>query len=180
LGADKLFNASLTQHEQQQTQDTTQQQQNQPQNRQHRHARRSLNVASLILASFNSTQARIRNDGGIYFSNPDLSSIPADLRSMNFLNNNSSCQFINNDLRSNDNDNVNNRSRFDSRFNNLNSATNYLLDSINSNNIDNSNNSEIMQQQDLRRRLRYINLHGMLRRARKRAQKYLTSFASRK
>jgi len=184
LGADKLFNASLSQHEQQQTQDTTQsqQQQNQPQTRQHRHPRRSLNVASLILASFNSTQARIRNDGGIYFSNPDLSSIPADLRSMNFLNNNSSCQFINNDLRSNDNDNVNNRSRFDSRFNNLNSATNYLLDSINSNNIDNSNNSEIMQQQDLRRRLRYINLHGMLRRARKRAQKYLTSisFASRK
>lgn len=185
-GADKLFNASLTQHEQaqqqQQTQETTQQQNQPQQTRQHRHPRRSLNVASLILASFNSTQARIRNDGGIYFSNPDLSSIPADLRSMNFLNNNSSCQFINNDLRSNDNDNVNNRSRFDSRFNNLNSATNYLLDSINSNNIDNSNNSEIMQQQDLRRRLRYINLHGMLRRARKRAQKYLNSisFASRK
>lgn len=180
-GADKLFNASISQDTQSTTQPQPQENQQQQQ-RQHRHRHRSLNVASLILASFNSTQARIRNDGGIYFSNPDLSSIPADLRSMNFLNNNSSCQFINNDLRNNDNVNNRNSSRFDSRFNNLNSATNYLLDSINSNNIDNSNNSEIMQQQDLRRRLRYINLHGMLRRARKRAQKYLTSisFASRK
>lgn len=168
-GADKLFNATPADQEQ-----PSGEQPEQVQERRHRH--RSLNVASLILASFNSTQARIRNDGGIYFSNPDLSSIPADLRSMNFLNNNNSCQFINNDLRSNDN--VNNRiSRFDSRFNNLNSATNYLLDSINSNNIDNSNNSEIMQQHDLRRRLRYINLHGMLRRARKTAKKYLTSIS---
>jgi hypothetical protein len=177
---DKLFSSMLTQRQQQ-----------------------SLHVTSLILASSNSTQARIRNDGGIYFSNPDLSTIPADLRrSMNFINttfsgdvpgtsnnittttttttttNNNSCQFINNDLRSN----VNNRSRFDSRFNNLNSATNYLLESINSNNIDNSNNSEIMQQQDLRRRLRYINLQSIVRRAQRRAKKYLNSlsFASRK
>lgn len=174
-GADKLFNSCATQPPPENGQ--TEEQQPVEQHRQ----RRSLNVASLILASFNSTQARIRNDGGIYFSNPDLSSIPADLRSMNFLNNNNSCQFINNDLRSNDN--VNNRSsRFDSRFNNLNSATNYLLDSINSNNIDNSNSSELMQQHDLRRRLRYINLHGMLKKARKRAKKYLTSisFPSRK
>jgi hypothetical protein len=167
----------------------------------------SLNVTSLILAtSSNSTQARIRNDGGIYFSNPDLSSIPPDLRSLNFINNsnnitsnnnnnNNSCQFINNDLRSNNNNNNNNgsvssnqphvhsRSRFDSRFNH--SATNYLLESINSNNIDNSNNEsfdELMQQQDLRRRLRYINLHGIIRRAQRRARKYLNSltFASRK
>lgn len=154
----------------------------------------SLNVTSLILAtSTNSTQARIRHDGGIYFSNPDLSSIPVDLRSQHFTSNNitsnninnNSCQFINNDLRTNSNA-VNNRSRFDSRFTNLNSATNYLLESINSNNNnnDNSNNSidELMQQQDLRRRLRYINLHGMLRRAQRRAKKYLNSltFASRK
>ncbi|KAG5679240.1 hypothetical protein PVAND_008820 [Polypedilum vanderplanki] len=164
---DKLFNATTTESS------STQQQ--------HRHLQpqQSLNVASLILASFNSTQARIRNDGGIYFSNPDLSNIPADLRSMNFINNNS-CQFINNDLRSNVNSTNNNNnnsssrsSRFDSRFNNLNSATNYLLESINSNN----NNSEIMQQQDIRRRLRYINLHGMLRRAQKRAKKYLNSIS---
>lgn len=151
----------------------------------------SLNVTSLILAtSSNSSQARIRNDGGIYFSNPDLSSIPVDLRSLHFANNNitsnnnnNSCQFINNDLRGNSNT-VNSRSRFDSRFTNLNSATNYLLESINSNNIDNSNNSsdELMQQQDLRRRLRYINLHGMIRRAQRRAKKYLNSlsFAARK
>jgi hypothetical protein len=152
----------------------------------------SLNVTSLILAtSTNSTQARIRNDGGIYFSNPDLSSIPVDLRSLHFTNNNitsnntnnNSCQFINNDLRGNSNT-VNSRSRFDSRFTNLNSATNYLLESINSNNIDNSNNSsdELMQQQDLRRRLRYINLHGMIRRAQRRAKKYINSltFATRK
>lgn len=141
----------------------------------------SLNVTSLILAtSSNSTQARIRNDGAIYFSNPDLSSIPADLRSLDFINNttsnsnnNNSCQFINNDLRTNSNT-VHSRSRFN------NSATNnYLLESINSNNIDNSNNSfddELMQQQDLRRRLRYINLHGIIRRAQRRARKYLNSF----
>lgn len=153
----------------------------------------SLNVTSLILAtSSNSTQARIRNDGGIYFSNPDLSSIPVDLRSLHLANsnnitsniNNNSCQYINNDLRGNSNTVNNSRSRFDSRFNNSNSATNYLLESINSNNIDNSNNSsdELMQQQDLRRRLRYINLHGMVRRAQRRAKKYLNSltFASRK
>jgi hypothetical protein len=149
----------------------------------------SLNVTSLILASSaTSTQARIRNDGGIYFSNPDLSSLPPDLRSLNFINNsnnttssnnnnNNSCQFINNDLRSNGNS-VNSRSRFDSRFNNLNSATNYLLlESINSNNIDNSNSDELMQQQDLRRRLRYINLHGIIRRAQRRARKYLNSLS---
>lgn len=144
----------------------------------------SLNVTSLILAtSSNSTQARIRNDGAIYFSNPDLSSIPADLRSLNFINNsnnttsnsnnNNSCQFINNDLRTNSNT-VHSRSRFN------NSATNnYLLESINSNNIDNSNTSfddELMQQQDLRRRLRYININGIIRRAQKRARKYLNSF----
>lgn len=164
----------------------------------------SLNVTSLILAtSSNSTQARIRNDGGIYFSNPDLSSIPPDLRNLNFINNsnnissnnnnnNNSCQFINNDLRSNttnansNSNTVNSRSRFDSRFNNLNSnATNYLLESINSNNIDNSNNEsfdELMQQHDLRRRLRYINLHGIIRRAQRRARKYLNSltFVTRK
>lgn len=164
---DKLFTTSSLSHRQQQ----------------------SLNVTSLILAtSTNTAQARIHNDG-IYFSNPDLSSIPVDLRSLHFTsnnitsNNNNSCQFINNDLRGNSNT-VNSRSRFDSRLTNLNSATNYLLESINSNNIDNSNNSsdELMQQQDLRRRLRYVNLHGMIRRAQRRAKKYLNSFtfASRK
>ena len=145
----------------------------------------SVNVTSLILASSgNSTQARVRNDGGIYISNPDLSSIPLDLRSLHFINShnnnitNNSCQFINNDLRSNT---VNSRSSgFDSRFTNSNSAANYLLESINSNNIDNSNNSygELMHEQhDLRRRLRYTNLTLMIRRAQKRAGKYLKSLA---
>ena len=158
----------------------------------------TLDITTLILASSASTQARLRSDGGIYFSNPDLSNIPADLRSAtNFTNNNNnnissnnSCQFINNDLRNitSSNGNVNSRSldRSQSRGR-FNSATNYLTveeSSINSNNIDNPNDSDIMQQQHLRRRLRYnqFNLNGIVRRAQRRARKYFTSlsFASRK
>lgn len=161
----------------------------------------SYDITTLILASSASTQARLRSDGGIYFSNPDLSNIPADLRSMtNFTTNNNnnnnnitsnnSCQFINNDLRNTTSANVhvNSRSLEPShsrgRFN---SATNYLTveeSSINSNNIDNSNNSDILQQQHLRGRLRYnqFNLNGIVRRAQRRARKYFTSlsFASKK
>lgn len=157
----------------------------------------SLDITTLILASSASTQARLRSDGGIYFSNPDLSNIPLDLRSVtNFTNNNNninsnnSCQFINNDLRNTTNASVNvnnsslDRSHSRGRFN---SATNYLTveeSSINSNNIDNFNSSDIMQQQHLRRRLRYnqFNLNGIVRRAQRRARKYFNSlsFASRK
>lgn len=159
----------------------------------------TFDITTLILASSASTQARLRSDGGIYFSNPDLSNIPADLRTVtNFTTNNNnnnitsnnSCQFINNDLRniSSSNVNVNSRSldRTHSRGR-FNSATNYLTveeSSINSNNIDNSNNSDIMLQQHLRGRLRYnqFNLNGIVRRAQRRARKYFTSlsFASRK
>ncbi|CRK92727.1 CLUMA_CG006284, isoform B, partial [Clunio marinus] len=142
----------------------------------------SLDIATLILASSASTQVRFRSDGGIYFSNPDLSNIPVDLRSVtNFTNNNNninsnnSCQFINNDLRNTINFNVNvnchsidhshSRGRFDL-------ASNYLTveeSSINSNNIDTFNDSEILQQQHLRGRLRYnrFNLNGIVRRAQK-------------
>ena len=147
----------------------------------------SLDITTLILASSASTQARLRSDGGIYFSNPDLSHIPADLRTMtNFTNNNNSCQFINNDLRNTNSSNVNvnsrsmDRSQSRGRFD---SATNYLTveeSSINSNNVDISNDSQIMQQ----RRLRYLtfNLNGIARRAQRRARKYFNSlsFASRK
>lgn len=149
-------------------------------------------ITTLILASSASTQARLRSDGGIYFSNPDLSNIPADLRSTttNFTNNNNitsnnSCQFINNDLRNTTSSNVNVNSRSlepshsRGRFN---SATNYLTveeSSINSNNNDNSNDSDIMQQQHLRGRLRYnqFNLNGIVRRAQRRARKYFTSLS---
>lgn len=151
----------------------------------------SVDITTLILASSASTQARLRSDGGIYFSNPDLTNVPADLRNMtNFTNNDNSCQFINNDLRNTNSSNVsvNNRSldRSQSRGR-FNSATNYLTveeSSINSNNIDNSNNSDLMQQQHLRGRLRYnqFNLNGIVRRAQRHARKYFTSlsFASRK
>jgi hypothetical protein len=154
----------------------------------------SLDITTLILASSASTQARLRSDGGIYFSNPDLTHIPPDLRTMtnftNINNNITSCQFINNDLRNShsSNGNVNShsvdRSQSRGRFN---SATNYLTveeSSINSNNIESSNNSDIMQQQHLRGRLRYnqFNLNGIVRRAQRRARKYFNSlsFASRK
>lgn len=128
----------------------------------------SLDITTLILASSASTQVRLRCDGGIYFSNPDLSNIPADLRTMtNFTNNNNSCQFINNDLG--------NSSSYPTNYLNLEAS------SINSNN----NNSDILQQhQHLRRRLRYnqFNLNGIVRRAQRRARKYFNSlsFASRK
>lgn len=152
----------------------------------------SLDITTLILASSASTQARLRSDGtnffGIYFSNPDLSNIPADLRTTtNFTNTDNSCQFINNDLGNSSSGNVNNRSTHQShsrgRFT---PATNYstLEESINSNNIDNFNDSNIMQQQHLRRRLRYnqFTLNGIVRRAQRRARKYFNSlsFASRK
>jgi hypothetical protein len=157
----------------------------------------SLDITTLILASSASTQARLRSDGGIYFSNPDLSNIPADLRTVtNFTTNNNnnnnitsnnSCQFINNDLRNTSSSNINVNSRSLDRTHSrgrFNSATNYLESSINSNNIDNSNNSDIMQQQHLRGRLRYnqFTLNGIVRRAQRRARKYFTSlsFASRK
>lgn len=151
-----------------------------------------LDITTLILASSASTQARLRSDGGIYFSNPDLSNIPADLRSMtNFTNNNNnitsnnSCQFINNDLRNTTNFNVNvnngssDQSHSRGRFN---SATNYLT--VEESSINSNNNSDIMQNQHLRGRLRYnqFNLNGIVRRAQRRARKYFTSlsFASKK
>lgn len=147
----------------------------------------SLDITTLILASSASTQARLRSDGGIYFSNPDLSHIPADLRTMtNFTNNNNSCQFINNDLRNTTSSNVNVHSRSIDRSQSLrgrfDSATNYLTveeSSINSNNIDNSNNSDILQQQHLRSRMRYnqFNLNGIVRRAQRRARKYFNSLS---
>lgn len=156
----------------------------------------TLDITTLILASSASTQARLRSDGGIYFSNPDLSNIPPDLRTAtpNFTNNtnnnnitsNNSCQFINNDLRNTSSSNVNvnsrslDRSQSRGRFN---SATNYMNveeSSINSNNNDNSNDSDmILQQQHLRRRLRYnqFNLNGIVRRAQRRARKYFNSLS---
>lgn len=149
----------------------------------------SLDITTLILASSASTQARLRSDGtnfvGIYFSNPDLSNIPADLRTTtNFTNNDNSCQFINNDLSNSPIGNVNSRSMHQSHLRGrFTSTTNYLTheeSSINSNNIE-SFNSNIMQQ---RRRLRYnqFTLNGIVRRAQRRARKYFNSlsFASRK
>jgi hypothetical protein len=181
----------------------------------------SLDIATLILASSSSTQARLRSDGAIYFSNPDLSAIPADLRQnmttriagqqtiTTTNNNNNSCQFINNDLRNssttNNNNNTTSTNNSSSRHNSVNrrslvarlnaqrrvttttsssatTAANYLNveeSSINSNNIDiDSNNSDMMMQQlHLRRRLRYnqFNLHGIVRRAQRRARKYFNA-----
>lgn len=176
----------------------------------------SLDIAALILASSSSTQARLRSDGAIYFSNPDLSAIPAEVRTSmttrigqtitnnNSSNNNNSCQFINNDLRSNStNNNVNSTS---SAHNNPNSSSNasggtnptnvnrfsliarvssqrrataahYLNETINSNNIDNSGEFMMQQQLHFGRRLRYnqFNLHGIVRRAQRSARKYLNA-----
>lgn len=135
-----------------------------------------LDITTLILASSASTQARLRSDGGIYFSNPDLSNIPADLRNItNFSNNENSCQFINNDLGQSTLNQSQSRGRF-------NSAVNYL--NLEESSLNSNNNSDILQHQHLRSRLRYnqFNLNGIVRRAQRHARKYFNSlsFASRK